>query len=442
MSKLSRSRQDLWTRTKALAENTPATRNRYVDFLRATSIFAVVVGHWILTAPYYIGDWLTPTDLLSQDRGAYWISWVFQVMPVFFIVGGYANAVSWRSAQERGESYNIWLTARLKRLILPVLPVIVLWNIIGLIAYATGAYADTVNIVSRFALLPAWFLIIYLFGIILVPWAHRAWKKFGFLSLWALIFSAAIVDYFAFVKGREALGWMNFFFVWLAIHQFGFAWQAGKLSGARRTIPWALGGGIVIVLLMRSGAYPLMMVPVQGIDASNVFPPNLLLLAFALFQGGLMLLFEPLVQRWLKKTNFWAAVILINGTIMSLLMWHVTAMVIVVGGAILLGGIGLHYFPGTSEWWLARPLWFLAAAIVLLLILPAVARFEHSPSAPKNIQLWRLIPGIALICVGLSFPSTVGIITENAPGIRVWVFLLPFIGAALAGILPLKKRKV
>jgi len=436
------SRQGIWAQAKAKAEKTPSSRNRYVDFLRAASIFAVVLGHWILMAPYYIGDWLTPTDLLSQDHNAYWLSWVFQVMPIFFMVGGYANAVSWRSTQERGEGYSIWLTARLKRLILPVLPVIVLWNIIGLIAYQFQAFPGTLNIVSRFALLPAWFLIIYLFGIILVPWMHRAWQKFGFLSLWALIISAIIVDYFAFGMGQKSLGWINFFFVWLAIHQFGFAWQAGRLKGIRSTFPWALGGGIFAGFLLRSGVYPLIMVPAQGIDSSNVFPPNLLLLAFALFQGGLLLIFEPLVQRWLKKINLWTSVILINGMIMSLLMWHVTAMVIVVGVAILLGGVGLNYFPGSPEWWLARPLWFLVAAVVLILILPAVARFERPRSVPKNIHLWRLIPGIVLICVGLSFPSTIGIITETAPGIRVSIFLLPFIGAALAGILSFNKRTV
>ena len=32
-----------------LAEHTPATRDRYVDFLRAASILAVVAGHWLIS---------------------------------------------------------------------------------------------------------------------------------------------------------------------------------------------------------------------------------------------------------------------------------------------------------------------------------------------------------------------------------------------------------
>jgi len=57
----------------------------------------------------------------------------------------------------------------------------------------------------------------------------------------------------------------------------------------------------------------------------------------------------------LENINFWAAVVLINGMIMTLLMWHVTAMVIMIGAAFVLGGIGLNYFPGTVEWWQMRP---------------------------------------------------------------------------------------
>ena len=31
-----------------MAERTPATRDRYVDFLRAFSIATVVIGHWFI----------------------------------------------------------------------------------------------------------------------------------------------------------------------------------------------------------------------------------------------------------------------------------------------------------------------------------------------------------------------------------------------------------
>jgi fucose 4-O-acetylase-like acetyltransferase len=35
-----------------MAEQTPPGRNRYVDFLRAVSILAVVIGHWLVITPW------------------------------------------------------------------------------------------------------------------------------------------------------------------------------------------------------------------------------------------------------------------------------------------------------------------------------------------------------------------------------------------------------
>ena len=46
----------MWNKAKSLAEQAPPERNRYVDFLRALSILAVVVGHWLVAAPYIGSD--------------------------------------------------------------------------------------------------------------------------------------------------------------------------------------------------------------------------------------------------------------------------------------------------------------------------------------------------------------------------------------------------
>ena len=49
------SRKSLWASARHLAGRTPPERNRYVDFLRALSIAAVVVGHWLIAAPHVDG---------------------------------------------------------------------------------------------------------------------------------------------------------------------------------------------------------------------------------------------------------------------------------------------------------------------------------------------------------------------------------------------------
>ncbi len=106
----------IWSQAIEMAAVTPDERNRYVDFLRAVSILMVVTGHWLIVALYYQDGSLTPGDLLEIKPGTQWLTWLFQVMPIFFIVGGYANAVSLESARRRGVGYAGWLAARLHRL--------------------------------------------------------------------------------------------------------------------------------------------------------------------------------------------------------------------------------------------------------------------------------------------------------------------------------------
>ncbi len=40
------------TSARRIAEATPPSRNRYIDFLRAASILVVVFGHWLMATPY------------------------------------------------------------------------------------------------------------------------------------------------------------------------------------------------------------------------------------------------------------------------------------------------------------------------------------------------------------------------------------------------------
>src|SRR5215469_11558962 len=95
-----------WSCAAELAERTPVSRNRYVDFLRAMSMLVVVVGHWLAAVPYLdaTGN-LTSSHILTAVPWTAWLTWLVQVMPIFFLVGGYANGISWRAARRDRKSY-------------------------------------------------------------------------------------------------------------------------------------------------------------------------------------------------------------------------------------------------------------------------------------------------------------------------------------------------
>ena len=98
-----------WSRALEAAAQTPPSRNRYVDLLRAVSIGAVVIGHWIIAAPWIDDGQLQLDHMLAVEPWTQWLTLLFQVMPVFFLVGGYSNAASWDAAQRAGTPYGVWI---------------------------------------------------------------------------------------------------------------------------------------------------------------------------------------------------------------------------------------------------------------------------------------------------------------------------------------------
>ena len=129
----------IWEQASQLAAQTPETRNRYVDFLRAASILVVIVGHWLISTVYYVEGELEFSHLFAIQPLTQWLTWIFQVMPVFFIVGGYANAVSIESARRKGLGYASWLSSRLVRLTTPLVVLLVTWAGVALLMHLFGA---------------------------------------------------------------------------------------------------------------------------------------------------------------------------------------------------------------------------------------------------------------------------------------------------------------
>ncbi len=413
-------------------------RNRYVDFLRALSIGAVVLGHWLIAAPQMLGNLLVFGSLLDTSPWTHGLTWVFQVMPVFFIVGGYANSASFTAALERGQSYAVWLGGRLGRLVNPVIPLLVTWAAIAAAARRAGVAPLTIEAASQAALVPLWFLSVYILAVCLVPVTHAAWRRFGMASFWTLAAAALAIDVLWF-SGFRFLGWLNYAFVWLAVHQLGYLWRAGRLAGARASLPWAIGGGILLAALVKWGPYPLAMVGVPGDEVSNTLPPKLPMLALAALQGGLLLAFEGPARRWLDRSSIWTATVLVNGMIMTIYLWHLTALAWTIGAAYLFGGIGLHQVPGSGPWWLARPLWFAALALATATLAIVFGRFERPAPREKEAPprpAWRLVSGAALVCAGLAFAALDGIGANNALGLRRWLVLLPLAGVVLIHLRP------
>lgn len=430
----------LWSTAAGIAAQTPDSRNRLVDFLRAASILAVISGHWMLAAPYVGPNGFVVGNMLELADYTKWLSWAFQVMPVFFLVGGYANAVSWRAAERDGKSYASWLDSRLRRLILPVLPLIAVWVLLSVLSRWFGVSAELVQEGSKIALIPIWFLAIYTLIVLLVPLTHAAWRRWGFASF-VVPAVLAIADDALFFAGLAGVGWFNYLFVWVAVHQLGFAWLDRRLpQPIVRFAFGCFGIGLLYGLTIR-GPYPIAMISVPDAAISNTLPPKLPLLALAMAQAGFILAAEGPLRRWLMRPTPWTAAVLLNGMIMTIYLWHSTALTLVMGLAVLLGNLGLALEPGSSGWWLARPFWLVAYVIALASLMPVVARFERLPSPARVARSWQLVGGSLLVCAGPGLLAYLGLGGNVALAVQTIAVLAPFAGALTAGLVGFPSRE-
>jgi Acyltransferase family len=432
-------KRTLWSRARHMAEQAPPTRNRYVDFLRALSILAVVSGHWLVAAPYMEGSAVKGGHLLGIIPWTQWLTWGFQVMPVFFLVGGFSNGVSWAATQRKGGHYADWFGGRVMRLINPVLPLFLIWTLFAAFGTAMGVERGIVKMAAQLALVPVWFLSVYLIVSALVPVTWRLWERFGLASFFALLAGAVLVDVLSLKYGVPHINFANFLFVWLGIHQLGYAWGAGRI---KQPWIWAVAGFAALEALVYFGPYPVAMIGVPGSELSNSMPPTLALVALGIAQAGLALALEPAGRRMLDNMRVWTATVLLNGMIMTVYLWHLTAFVFVMVAAWLLGGIGLHLAPGSGAWWLARPIWFALYIAALLPLIGVFARFEAPRAMPERaepVPHWRLVTGLILTCAGLALTAAISIASpEGITGVRLWVVALPFVGAALIGFGPVR----
>jgi len=264
---MEQAKRGLWARAEAMAMQAPPERNRYVDFLRAFSILAVVIGHWLVAAPYMKDGAVQGGHLLGILPWSQWLTWGFQVMPLFFLVGGFSNGMSWSATQRKSGGYVAWFGSRVHRLVNPVLPLFLIWTLFALFGTAAGVERRVVALAAQLALIPVWFLSVYLMVSAVVPWTYALWRRFGLASFWGFVAGAVLIDLLSIRYGVPGINFANFAFVWLAVHQLGYAWGEGQFASPAKALPWAVGGALALGLLV--GRWPRIPVAMIGVPGSG-----------------------------------------------------------------------------------------------------------------------------------------------------------------------------
>ena len=427
------------------ARATPPERECVVDFLRAFSIICVVIGHWLISnVTQDESGKIVGKNALEGLQYGWLLTWFFQVMPIFFFVGGYANFVGVRSFRRKGLPFAAYLTSRVRRMLKPVMALLAIWVPANfLLDWQNVRSEDFASLLSKIVTQPLWFIGIFVLVTALAWPLYSLHEKWGAKFLIIGFFFPFLVDWLRFGFNIEPLGYLNIF-IWIWVHQLGFAYADGTLlanaSGAKgqlKTQVWKKYIGLTMTILGATGLffcsgikkfgdvsflhtisttfhfddlpYPASMVGLPGESISNMNPPTVAIMFLAVTQIGLVIVFRDRLQKILQQHRIWTFTVMVNSMILTMFCWHQTSMVLV---TIVRLNLNIEEPTiGTGAWWATRPLLLGCYAIVLACIVPIFWKYER----------WRN-------------NDLTGVVSKSVAISSVFVVIIGVMGLAVGGI--------
>jgi hypothetical protein len=339
----------------------PTTRDPFIDFVRGFSLLVVVAWHWCFTIITFRADGPHATNPIGFTQGLWTATWLLQVMPLFFFVGGFANLMAWRRKQASGATVGQFVWGRVKQLAVPALALTLTWTVLGFVV-ARSLGVTWMGRGVKLVISPLWFIAAYLLIILLFPAFLRLHERFDGLVLVWLAGLAWLVDVTRFRHDGSDFGYVNMILVWGFCHQLGFFYE--RIVDAGRRMGWLLASAGVLGLsaLVYSRAYPGSMVGVPGDKFSNMAPPTMCIICLVIFQAGIAVLIRPWVLRHLEESDRWARFSdVMNRFSMPLFLFHTTGLAIAMYVGRRIGYY--HKLRPDLRWWIYRPVSFVGPLI-------------------------------------------------------------------------------
>nr|WP_082983230.1 acyltransferase [Mycobacterium sp. 1423905.2] len=382
---------------RRLAACTPSHRDRAVDVARLAALVVVMFGHCALLLATIDSSGVRIGNLLGEVPALTPITWIVQVMPLFFFAGGAAGAYGWRA----GTPWGTWLAVRAQRLCRPAFWYLAAW--VGALIVVRMLLGDqSADGLGRECVALLWFLGVYLVTLAFVPvFVRLRTGRAVAVVLGSLLVAAAVLDGVRFAVGTPEAGALNFVVVWLIPVVIGVAY-ARRLITPRMALVLGAAALLGQFVLAVSGAYEVSLVVTGTERVSNVSPPTLLLALHCVWMSSLFVAFAGAVRRWASRPRVWQVVALGNGGAMTLYLWHIPAIAV---AAFCLHAAGLDaYDPHAPGFWALLALRAAVFAAVMTAMFRLLSPLEHRRlpwwDAPlRAAGRWSSAAGV-LICLG------------------------------------------
>src|ERR1700754_749578 len=204
-----------------VAAHTPVTRDRAIDVIRIVSLVGVVIGHTIMATSTIRDDVFIWSNLLTASVVFQALTWVFQIMPLFFFAGAAASLSSWRP----GTNWGGWLMKRCTRLFRPVFYYLGFWAVALTVLYPVLP-KHIYEPVAGVSIQLLWFLGAYVLVLAAMPALARITTRTRFVTGVAAVYGTiAVIDAVRLPwPAASALGYLNLG-VWLIPAMFGVAYR-------------------------------------------------------------------------------------------------------------------------------------------------------------------------------------------------------------------------
>ncbi|MBV0917497.1 acyltransferase family protein [Mycobacteroides chelonae] len=300
---------------------TAATRDRALDVIRIVSLVGVVLGHTVMAVSAIDNGVLLWGNLLNGRPVFQALTWVFQIMPLFFFAGVAASVGSWKP----GTSWGSWLMHRCTRLYRPVFYYLGFWAVALLILrqiLPLHVYEPVAGVSTQLL----WFLGAYVLVLAAVPLLARITTTRSMLGALAGIYlGIAAVDVLRLGLGAPAgIGYVNFV-VWLLPAVLGVGYRR-QLITQKAALMLAAAVFAINIALVTFGPYTISLVGVAGQKVPNMIPPSLVLAGHAIVLSALAIAAMPAINRWAQRPRVWWAVAIGNSGAMTLYLWHMPAL--------------------------------------------------------------------------------------------------------------------
>ncbi|MGV0813095.1 acyltransferase [Mycolicibacterium boenickei] len=359
-----------------VATDTKPDRDRAVDVARLGALVVVMFGHCALLLATIDSGGVWVGNILGALPALAPITWVLQVMPLFFLAGGAAGAYSWHPDPRSAKPWGAWLLARAQRLCRPVFWYLAVWAVVLVVVRATMG-AESAEALGRECVALLWFLGVYLLVLAFVPALMRVPTGRALAVVVAgLIAASGVVDAIRFAVGTPEAGTANLIIVWLIPVVIGVGY-ARQLICVRAALAVAVAAFTAQVILAATGIYDVSLVVTGTERVSNVSPPTLLLALHCTWMSCLFVAAANPIRRWAAHPRVWRVVATGNGGAMTLYLWHIPVIAV---AAFSLHAVGLDAFdPHAPGFWAHLALRAAVFAVLMAVAFRLLSPLEHRP---------------------------------------------------------------